>query len=121
MKHIAFYLLCAVAIQSLCCADVTKFATANPSDGGLSAEDRQLLENSTRFHEIHSTSDLPPPIVTLCAGDEGKLADAGEKWNATDAIIDPTLPGKRLIWAAVGDGYYVVYTSAAESLTRFTF
>jgi hypothetical protein len=24
-------------------------------------------------------------------------------------IIDPTLPGKRLIWAAVGDDYYVVH------------
>jgi len=33
----------------------------------------------------------------------------GQKWNATDAIIDPTLPGKRLIWAAGGDFYVVHY------------
>jgi hypothetical protein len=37
--------------------------------------------------------------MTLCGA---KLADPGQKWNATDAIIDPTLPGKRLIWAAGG-------------------
>ena len=96
MRHIAFYLLCAVAVQSWCCADVTK----------LPAEDRKVLQDSSRFHEVHSTSDLPPAIVTVCGG---KLADPGQKWNATDAIIDPTLPGKRLIWAAVGGDYHVVH------------
>jgi hypothetical protein len=33
----------------------------------------------------------------------------GEKWNTTDSIIDPTPPGKRLIWAAVGGDYYVAH------------
>jgi hypothetical protein len=42
-------------------------------------------------------------------GSDGKLAEPGQKWNATDAISDPTLPGKRLIWAAVGGEYYVVH------------
>jgi hypothetical protein len=96
MKHISVYLLFAIAIPSLCCADVTK----------LPAEDRQLLQNSNRFREVHSTSDLPPAIVALCGS---KVADPGQKWNATDAIIDPTLPGRRLIWAAVGGEYYVVH------------
>ena len=84
MKHISVYLLFAVAIPSFCCADVTK----------LSPEDRKVLQNSSRVHEVYSTSDLPPAIMTLCGA---KLADPGQKWNATDAIIDPTLPGKRLI------------------------
>ena len=44
--------------------------------------------------------------MTLCGA---KLADPGQKWNATDAIIDTTLPRKRLIWAAVGGDYYVVH------------
>jgi hypothetical protein len=99
IKHIVRYLLFAVAIQSLCYADVTK----------LSAEDRKALQDSARFHEVHSTSDLPAAIVALCADDNGKLAEPGEKWNATDAITDPTLPGKRLIWAAVGGEYHVVH------------
>ena len=100
MKHIRLYLLFAVTIQSLCWGDVTK----------LSTQDRKALESASRFHEIHSTSDLPRAILALCdGGGDGKLAEPGQKWNATDAIIDPTLPGKRLIWAAVGGDYYVVH------------
>jgi hypothetical protein len=86
-------------MQHLCYADATK----------LSAEDRKTVENASRFHEVHSTSDLPPAVVALCAGDHGKIADPGQNWNATDAIMDPTLPGKRLIWAAVDGDYYVVH------------
>jgi hypothetical protein len=95
MKHFILYLLCAVGTQSLCCTDLTK----------LSADDRKVLQDSSRFHEIHSTGDLPPAIVTLCGG---KLAEPGQNWNATDAITDPTLPAKRLIWAAICGDYYVV-------------
>ena len=102
-------MLLAIAIQSLCYADVTKFATANPSSGGLSTEDRRVLLNGSRFHEVHSNKDLPPAVVALCVDDKGKLADPGQNWNATDAITDPTLPWKRLIWAAVGSDYYVVH------------
>jgi hypothetical protein len=97
MKHLS-YLLFAVAIQSWCCGDVTK----------LPAEDRRALQDSSRFHEVHSTGDLPAAIVALCA-DDGRLAEPGQKWNATDAIVDPTLPGKRLIWAAVDADYYIVH------------
>jgi hypothetical protein len=97
MKHLS-YLLFAVAIQSWCCGDVTK----------LPAEDRRALQDSSRFHEVHSTGDLPAAIVALCA-DDGRLAGPGQKWNATDAITDPTLPGKRLIWTAVDGEYYVVH------------
>jgi hypothetical protein len=98
MKDIALCLLFNVSIQSFCCADVTK----------LSSEDRRV-QDSSRFHEVYSTTDLPPAIVALCTGDNGRLADPGQKWNATDVITDPTLPGKRLIWAAVGGEYYVVH------------
>ena len=88
--------LLAAATHSFCYGDVTK----------LSADDRKVLENSSRFHEVDSTSDLPPAIVALCGG---KLADPGQKWNVTDGIIDPTLPGKRLIWAAASGDYNVVH------------
>ena len=92
MKYLSFYLLFAVAIQSLCYADATKFATANPSGGGLPAGDRKALLDASLFHEVHSTKDLPPAVVALCVDDKGKLADPGQNWNATDAITDPTLP-----------------------------
>lgn len=107
MKHVVLYLLCATLTCSLCCGEVTK----------LAAEDRKILENASRFHEVNVTSDLPPTVVALCIGDNGKIAEPGQKWNATDALIDPTLPGKRLIWAAVGGEYYIVHY---ESRTRFT-
>lgn len=100
MNHISLYLLFAVAIQSLCYADVTK----------LPAEDRKALQNVSRFHEVRATTNLPSAILALCdGGGDGKLAEPGQKWNATCVITDPTLPGKRLIWAAVGDDYYVVH------------
>jgi hypothetical protein len=94
------YVLFVVAIQSLCYADVTM----------LPAEDRKTLLEASRFHEVHSTSDLPSAILALCdGGADGKLAEPGQNWNATCVITDPTLPGKRLIWAAVGGDYYVVH------------
>ena len=99
MKHVSLCLLFIFAIQNLCCADVTK----------LSTEDRKALLDSSRFHEVDSTKDLPPAVVALCAGDKGKLADPGQNWNATDAVTDPTLPWKRLIWAAIGGDYYVLH------------
>jgi hypothetical protein len=99
MRRLSLYLLFTAAIQSLCSADVTK----------LPAEDRKALLDASRFHEVHSTKDLPSTVVALCVDDKGKLADPGQNWNATDAITDPTLPWKRLIWAAVGSDYYVVH------------
>ena len=100
MKCLSVCLFFAVAIQSLCYADVTK----------LPAEDRKVLQDSARFHEVYSTSALPSAILALCdGGGDGKLAEPGQKWNATCVITDPSLPGKRLIWAAVGGEYYVVH------------
>src|SRR6266581_6316264 len=100
MKHLSFYLASAAAIQSLCCADVTK----------LPAEDRKALLDASRFNEIRATSNLPSAILALCdGGGDGKLAEPGQNWNATCVITDPTLPGKRLIWGAVGGECYVVH------------
>jgi len=99
MKAFGLCLLITAAIQSVCFADVTK----------LSSEDRKLLQDAARFHEVHSAKNLPPKVVALCVDDHGKFADPGQNWNATDAVTDPTLPWKRLIWAAVGGDYYVVH------------
>jgi len=91
MKHISVYLLFALAIPSFCFVDVAKLSTDN----------RKILQDASRFEEVHSTRNLPPGIAALCTGENGKMADPGQKWNATDLIIDPTPPGKRLIWAGV--------------------
>ena len=99
MKRLSLYLLFTAAIQSLCYADITK----------LPPEDRKALLDASRFQEVHSTKNLPPAVVAVCVDDKGQLAEPGQNWNATDAITDPTLPSKRLIWAAAGSDYYVVH------------
>ena len=100
MKRFSFCIILAVALGSLCCADVAK----------LPAEDRRMLQDSPRFHEVHATTNLPSAILALCdSGGDGKLAEPGQNWNATDAITDRTLPGKRLIWGALGGEYCVVH------------
>jgi hypothetical protein len=99
MKRISFYFLFAMVIQSFCFAGVTK----------LPAPQRKILEDASRFHEVHATTNLPPAIVALCADANGRLAEPGKQWESTDLIKDPSLPQKRLIWAAVSDEYYVVH------------
>src|SRR5436309_12102174 len=99
MERIILYLFLGVAIQSSCFAEVTK----------LPKEDRNVLEEFSRFREILATTNLPPAIVALCADDSGRLAEPGQKWGATDVITDASLPRKRLIWAVVAGEYYVVH------------
>ena len=98
-KRGIFLAFAAVAVHALCYADVTK----------LSGEQRKRLERSTTFHEVHAVVDLPAKVVALCADQDGRLADPGQKWEATDYISDPSLPQKRLIWAATDGEYYVVH------------
>ena len=99
MKRIALCLLLMLAIHSHCAAEVTRLPTKH----------RKVIEDSSRFHEIHSTTNLPPAIVALCADAGGRLAEPGQKWEPTDVISNPSLPRKRLIWAAVAGEYYVVH------------
>jgi hypothetical protein len=81
---------------------VTKFATSNPPAGGLSTEDGKVLRDFSRFHEVDSNSHLPPAIIALC----GKLAGLGQKSNATDAISDPKLQSRPLVWTALDGDHY---------------
>ncbi len=99
MKRIGCYILLGLAIQSISFAGVTKLPTA----------ERKILEDSSRFHIVLATTNLPPAIIALCGDDRGRLAEPGQKWEATDVITDASLPRKRLIWAAVSGQYYVVH------------
>ena len=98
MKPIGSFLL-AVVIESVCFADV----------GKLPAEHRKALEDSSRFHEVFATTNLPPAVVAVCADERGRLADPGQKWETTDVIANASLPRRRLIWGAVSGEYYVVH------------
>jgi len=99
MKRIILHILLAVAIPGFCFADVTK----------LPADDQKVLHDVSRFHVIHSASNLPPVIFLLCADSGGRLADPGQKWEITDVITDDKLPRKRLVWAVTDGDYYIVH------------
>jgi hypothetical protein len=70
---------------------------------------RSILQDSARFREIRFVTALPVEIVALCADPHDRLADPGEKWQATDVIETPHLPRKRLIWAETDGVHYVVH------------
>lgn len=99
MRRLAIVLMAAAAAQSLCHAEITK----------LRPEDRKVIQDASRFHEVRATTNLPPSVVSLCADGRGKIAEPGQKWRVTDVITDDTLPRKRLIWAATDSDYYVVH------------
>jgi hypothetical protein len=88
--HTSLGMLFVVAAQASSYADITK----------LSAEGRKALQDSARFHEVHATTKLPPLVVKLCADENGRIAEPGQNWQATDVVIDNKLSWKRLIWAA---------------------
>jgi hypothetical protein len=97
--HISLGVLLVVAIPAFSSADVTT----------LSAELRKALQDSSRFHEVHATTKLPPLVVKLCADENGRIAEPGQNWQATDVVIDNKLSWKRLIWAATDGEYFVVH------------
>ena len=99
MTRIGIALLFVMAVQAFCYADVTE----------LSAENRKALQDSARFHPVRATTNLPPAVLTLCVDDNGRLAEPGQAWEATDVIIDSKLPRKRLIWAATDGEYFVIH------------
>jgi len=99
MNRIGLVSFFAVAVQTFCYADVTK----------LSAEHRKALQDSSRFHEVRTTTNLPRAVVAVCADDNGRLAEPGQNWEPTDVIIDSRLPRKRLIWAATDGEYFVIH------------
>jgi hypothetical protein len=69
----------------------------------------EALQKPGQFNEINSITNLPLKVRSLCADANGRIADKGQKWEATDLITDPPLPRKRFIWAATNAEYIVVY------------
>ena len=108
MKHFLFWSMIWLSVQSPCNAEPTK----------LSTQDRKALQQVPRFRQILTTTNLPPTLVQLCADLNGRLAEPGRKWEASDYINDTKLPRHRLVWAATDGNYYVVhYESAGRAHT----
>jgi hypothetical protein len=60
------------------------------------------------FRPLEGKTEIPPAVLVLCSDLHGRMADIGQRWEATDVITNDTLPRKRLIWAAVYQDYYLV-------------
>jgi len=110
MRSLSLYFLFLLATVGLASAQITK----------LPREYRRQLTNHARFHEIGSIKDLPHAVFALCADPQGKFADRGQPWQATDAIVRrPMLPTNRLIWAASDGHCYVVHYECGGYVQRF--
>ena len=84
-------------------ADVTK----------LAAVDRSKIEGAVNPELLRFTKDIPETVRDACAAVISdhvfRLAEPGQEFQVTDAILKPNLPRRRLIWAARIPGYYVVH------------
>ncbi len=83
------------------------------------------LTNTANFHELHSTTNLPPEVLSYAltvlgsmgvqAGDRERMAEPGEPLEA----------GSRLVWAATDGSCYIVYfefvsfTDSSHSCTNY--
>jgi len=56
----------------------------------LSPEDRKVLQDSSRFHEVYSTSDLPPAIVTVCGGKIASQVRSGTRLIRLSIQLSPS-------------------------------
>jgi hypothetical protein len=104
MKLAIRVFLTVVLLSSLSFAEVTK----------LPPEAREVLfANVTSAKMLRSTRDLPVAVIQACASvapeREFRLANPGEAFQATDFILDSSLPRRRLQWAARIPGYYLLH------------
>jgi hypothetical protein len=75
----------------------------------LFAKDRMPAVDSPQFREVRTSTPLPKSIIALCADEHGRLAEPGQNWQATDVVVGKSLPTRRLIWAAIADGVYIIH------------
>ena len=76
----------------------------------LSDEDRKALANLV---EVRRVDAVPAGVWTAFAAasadHSSSMANPGEKWQATDVIMEKGLPWRRLIFAGVSDQYCLLH------------
>jgi hypothetical protein len=85
------------------------FAAAEGS--GMTSGDREHLLKD-KFRIVTKVADLPPSVVAAMAEHTKqhpfRMANPGEEFQSTDDITKPDLPGRRLVFAGVSEGYCVM-------------
>lgn len=75
-----------------------------PSDKKAQSEIQQFFVGN--FLIIKDVKNLPPAVLRAFTEQNGSrlvMANPGKKFRATDVVIDPTLPYRRLIFAGLSD------------------
>ena len=102
-------LICAVGV-GLCSAAVVGYQAAAPSV--LPASLRAHLKTE-RFQIVTSIRGLPlgvrDELQALFGSQALDIAEPGTKFQATDVILDPTLPKRRLVAAGCSTDHCIVY------------
>lgn len=106
----------ALVSSALCALAVGAYATPAQAEKPVLHPPTVLMQSLASLREIASLAGLPAPIRrgTFVLPDSTpsrgwQLAAPGAPWNATDAAIDPSLPGRRLIFAACNAAACVVH------------
>jgi hypothetical protein len=86
---------------------ITIGAVPSPMPSAKIHPPQALVTVLGQLSEIATLAGLPEPVrngtFVVPGGGKAagwKLAAPGGAWNATDAIVDPSLPGRRMIFAA---------------------
>jgi len=89
-----------------------------PGVGFSEAAGRQFLDSD--FKIVTDVRALPGPVLqtfTEQGGSRLLIANPGEEFEATDAISDPSLPRKQLVYAGIaGDRCFVYYMQGGIAL-----
>ena len=79
----------------------------------LSPETKAYLLRENAFGEISSVKDIPASVLAkfaeIAKDPNIKIANPGEKFQATDVIYEKGLPSRRLIWGGLSKEYCVVH------------
>jgi len=79
----------------------------------LSADDRKILTTPGALVEVRRTDQVPAAVWTAfgnaTADHASTMANPGEKWQATDYILEGNLPWRRLIFAGTSERYVLLH------------
>jgi hypothetical protein len=94
----------------LCCAGVvTVGASQEPIYLARDNYIRKIFATTTQ--PVKSVRDIPPYVVRglkKISGDDFRIADANQPYNATDAVLDPKLPWRQFRFATKSESHYLV-------------
>ncbi len=78
----------------------------------MTSGDREHLLKD-KFRIVTKVGELPPSVLAAMAEHTKqhpfRMANPGEEFQATDVIMKPDLPVRRLVFAGVSDGYCVMH------------